>query len=315
MKAQTERLGVSKLDHYFSSHGWLFREQMIHDFGIDAHVEITSENYPTGELIAIQIKSGMSFFSEYNEHSYVFRTEDKHIEYWSNHTLPVILVLYNPDEDVLYWQVVNESNVVSTGKGWKIEVPKAKKLDDDSLSVLRELTQPEPYIQKLNKLKLDRYWMEKINDGYDVYVGFDDWINKSLSRYQISLSCEGESQHWPMTYCPSMSIEDALEFFLPWADFEMDLEAHREGCIGQWDTECYITYDKEEGRAIYGVSFEEWYNEPDGIVPYQEDGEVASYRLRLKLNDLGKSFIEIDSFLSEKNKFQGTTFTVDDLRW
>lgn len=186
MKVQTERLGVSKLDLYFSSHGWLFREQMIHDFGIDAHVEITSENYPTGELIAIQIKSGMSFFSEENEHSYVFRTEDKHIEYWSNHTLPVILVLYNPDEDVLYWQVVNESNVASTGKGWKIEVPKAKKLDDDSLSVLRELTQPEPYIQKLNKLKLDRYWMEKINDGYDVYVDFDDWINKSLSRYQIS---------------------------------------------------------------------------------------------------------------------------------
>lgn len=62
MKAQTERLGVSKLDHYFSSYGWLFREQMIHDYGIDAHVEITNENYPTGELIAIQIKSGMSFF-------------------------------------------------------------------------------------------------------------------------------------------------------------------------------------------------------------------------------------------------------------
>lgn len=315
MQTQTERLGVSKLDHYFSSHGWLFREQMVHDFGIDAHVETTNENYPTGQLIAIQIKSGMSFFSEENDNSYTFRTEDKHIEYWSNHTLPVILVLYNTDDDILYWQDVNEDTVISTGKGWKIEVPKAHVLDDRSLIVLSKLTQPEPYIQKLNKLKLDRYWMEKISEGYEVFVEFDDWINKSLSRYQVTLNCEGESQHWPMTYCPGMSIEEALEFFLPWADFQIDIEAHREGSVGQWDAECYMTYDKEEGRAIHGMSFDEWYNEPEGIVPYQEDGEVATYRLQLELNDLGRSFMDIDGFLSEKSKFQGKTFTPDDLQW
>ncbi|ABO23560.1 DUF4365 domain-containing protein [Shewanella loihica] len=315
MQTQTERLGVSKLDHYFSSHGWLFREQMVHDYGIDAHVETTNENYPTGQLIAIQIKSGMSFFSEENENSYIFRTEDKHIEYWSNHTLPVILVLYNTDDDILYWQDVNEDTVISTGKGWKIEVPKTHVLDDRSLIAFSKLTQPEPYIQKLNKLKLDRYWMEKITKGYEVFVEFDDWINKSLSRYQIRLSCEDESQHWPMTYCPGMSIEEALEFFLPWADFRMDIEAHREGSIGQWDAECYMTYDKEEGRAIHGMSFDEWYNEPEGIVPYQEDGEIASYRIQLELNELGRSFMEIDGFLSEKSKFQGKTFTTDDLQW
>jgi len=315
MQTQTERLGVSKLDHYFSSHGWLFREQMVHDFGIDAHVETTNENYPTGQLIAIQIKSGMSFFSEKNDDSYIFRTEDKHIKYWSNHTLPVILVLYNTDDEILYWQDVNERTVVSTGKGWKIEVPKKQILDDRSLIMLSRLTQPEPYIQKLNKLKLDRYWMEKINDGDEVFVEFDDWINKSLSRYQISLSCHDDSQHWPVTYCPGMSIEEALDFFLPWADFQMDIEAHREGSIGQWDADCYIAYDKEEGRAIHGMSFEEWYNEPEEIVPYQEDGEVATYRLQLELNDLGRSFMEIDGFLTNKNKFQGRTFTTDDLQW
>lgn len=315
MQTQTERLGVSKLDYYFSSYGWLFREQMVHDFGIDAHVETTNENYPTGQLIAIQIKSGMSFFSEESDDFYIFRTEDKHIEYWSNHTLPVILVLYNTDDEVLYWQDVNVRTVVSTGKGWKVEVPKKQILDDRSLIMLRKLTQPEPYIQNLNKLKLDRYWMEKINDGDDVFVEFDDWINKSLSRYQIRLSCHDESQHWPMTYCPNMSIEEALEFFLPWADFQLDIEAHREGSVGQWDAECYMAYDKEEGRAIHGMSFEEWYSEPEGIVPYQEDGEVATYRLQLELNDLGRSFMEIDGFLSNKNKFQGKTFTTDDLQW
>lgn len=315
MQAQTERLGVAKLDQFFSSHGWLFREQMVHDYGIDAHVEITKENYPSGDLIAIQIKSGKSFFTEQNERAWIFRTEDKHIEYWSNHTLPVILVLYHPEDEILYWQVINEDTVESTGKGWKIEVPKSQTLDSKSLAVLSKLTQPEAYVQKLNKLKLDRYWMEKINDGFDVYVEFDDWVNKSLSRYQINLICEDERQCWPMTYCPGMSVEDALEFFLPWANFEVDLDAHKEGSVGQWDAECYMAYDKESGGTIHCMSFEEWYEEPEGIVPISEDGEVESYRLRLELNEVGEAFIHLDSFLTEKNRFHDRTFTIDDVEW
>lgn len=101
MKANVERLGVSRLEFYFSQNGWLFREQVILDFGIDAQVEIVDENYPTGDLIAIQIKSGLSFFDEETDDSYVFRTTDKHMSYWANHSLPVILVLYHPEQDKL----------------------------------------------------------------------------------------------------------------------------------------------------------------------------------------------------------------------
>lgn len=188
-------------------------------------------------------------------------------------------------------------------------------MDESSIRDLSQLTQLEPYIQKLNKLKLDRYWIHKIVDGYEVYVEFNDWINKSLRRYQINLICEDEVQHWPMTYCPGMGIDEALKFFLPWADFEMDIEAHRDGSMSQWDAECYVTYDKEEGIAIHSQSFEDWYSEPDEIVPYQEDGEVESYRLMLTLNGLGRSFMEIDCFLSEKSGFHGKTFTIDDIEW
>jgi len=61
---KTERLGVSAVEHYFSSHGWLFREQFTHDYGIDAQVEIVRDGQPTGALIGIQIKSGESYFSD-----------------------------------------------------------------------------------------------------------------------------------------------------------------------------------------------------------------------------------------------------------
>lgn len=73
-KAQTERLGVAGVDYFFSQHGWLFREQPTHDYGIDAHVEIVITNRPTGKLIALQIKSGTSFFSEETADAFVFNS-------------------------------------------------------------------------------------------------------------------------------------------------------------------------------------------------------------------------------------------------
>ena len=53
-----ERLGVNAVEEAFLKMGWLFREQPISDFGIDAHAEPTSDDWPTGQLIALQIKSG-----------------------------------------------------------------------------------------------------------------------------------------------------------------------------------------------------------------------------------------------------------------
>ncbi|BCG65208.1 MAG: hypothetical protein methR_P3033 [Methyloprofundus sp.] len=133
-KPKIDRIGVNKVDSYFSLHGWLFREQPIHDYGIDAQVEIVKEGKPTGDLIAIQIKSGVSYFSECKENCIVFRTDDKHIEYWFKHSLPVIIILYNPDYDICYWEIISEETVNSSGKNWKIEIPKNKKLTKESLN-------------------------------------------------------------------------------------------------------------------------------------------------------------------------------------
>lgn len=313
MKVKTERLGVARLDQFFSSAGWLFREQMVHDYGIDAHVEVVEGDYPTGNLIAIQIKTGASYFAECSGDAYIFRTEDKHLNYWQGHALPVILVLYHPDEDLLLWQAVSEQTVISTGKGWKIEVPKDRTLDQDSLRALKKLNQPAPYLRKLNKLRLDAQWIRKLYEGEEIFVEFEDWVNKSLSRYQINLICDGESHAWPTTYSPGMSIEDALEHFIPWADFAMDLDAHRAGAEAQWHAECYQTYDKEMGIEIFTQDFDDWYDEPDGIVPCDFNGETESYRLQLSLNELGEAFLNVHEFLSEQDRFEDKTYTLEDV--
>lgn len=313
MKSMTERLGLSALEYYFSERGWLFREQMTHDYGIDAHVEIFNGNYPTGKIIAIQIKSGESFFKEEKSDYFVFRTEYKHANYWSDHSLPVILVLYNPEIKELFWQVVNEETLVSTGKNWKIEVPKLNKLNEHSFSRLEALTQPDSYLGKLNKLRLDKEWMIKVHDDAEVFVEFDDWINKSLPRFEVRLLCDGDRYSWPLTFGPGLSIEETLDYFIPWANFEMDYEAHEDAAEADWMAECYMGKDKETGEIYYLEKFHDWYKRPDEIVPIECNGETELYRLRLTLNEVGKSFLEIDSHLSEESDFETKTFNLDDL--
>ena len=59
---------------------WLFkRNHQEHDFGIDGQLEVvTDEGAVTGQMLAVQIKYGKSFFDERNKWGYVYRGELKH---------------------------------------------------------------------------------------------------------------------------------------------------------------------------------------------------------------------------------------------
>lgn len=298
---KTERLGVAILDRFFSQQGWLFREQTTHDYGIDAHVEIVEGERPTGKLLALQIKSGASFFREEKEDSYVFRTDDKHVEYWIGHSMPVVLVLYNPEADTAHWRHVTKESAENTGKNWRIEVPKENVLADAtrSLAFLAALTQPETYLRRLNRLRLDRRWMNLIKSGVEVRITFDDWVNKSLSRFQVTIHAEDVEEAWPVLYTPGHGVQEMLEHFFPWADFEVDEEEYREGAWPTWEAECYQGHDSETDTTYYGQTFEEWYEPPKGLVPVSENGETETYVLILSLNELGEGFLEVDDYLSE----------------
>jgi len=309
---KTERLGVATLDRFFSQQGWLFREQTTHDYGIDAHVEIVEGDRPTGKLLALQIKSGASFFREETAESYVFRTDDKHVEYWIEHSMPVVLVLYNPETDTAHWRHVTDESAQSTGKTWKIEIPKENVLADAarSLAVLATLTQPEPYLRRLNRLRVDRRWMNLIKSGVEVRITFDDWVNKSLSRFQVTIHTDEEEEAWPVLYTPGHGVEEMLAHFFPWADFEVDQEEHREGLQSTWEAECYQGRDSETGTTFYGQTFEEWYEPPAGLVPVSENGETETYVLILSLNALGEGFLVVDDYLS-RNTLESIGFTLE----
>ena len=312
-KAQTDRLGVAGIDYFFSQHGWLFREQPTHDYGIDAHVEIVNKQRPTGKLIALQIKSGTSFFSEETGGAFIFRTNDAHVAYWVGHSMPVVLILYNPETKQAYWRHISRDTVESTGKNWKIGVPKKSMFEqpEETLLSLSALAQPEPYLRRLNRLRIDRRWMDLINEGNEVRVEFDVWVNKSLSRYQLTISTDEEDEIWPMLYSPGLGIEEMLEHFFPWAQFAVDQDAHEEGAESDWAGECYAGRDSESGVIYYSQTFGEWYKAPKGLVPVSEDGETATYILILSLNDFGRNFITIDDYLDDPEAIEKIGFTLE----
>ncbi len=152
---QTDREGVNAVEGIFLRElGWVFREQTISDYGIDAHVEVTNRKEPIGRLIALQIKIGKSFFRKRGD-NFVFYGEGRHLRYWRNHSLPVAIVIHDPETQLTLWQHVEEE-LVKYGKAdrWSMEIPPSQILNADAAKGLEKGVSDITAFRKL-RLTLD----------------------------------------------------------------------------------------------------------------------------------------------------------------
>jgi hypothetical protein len=121
---------------------WKFREQHESDLGIDAQVEVMDHNQSLGQLLALQIKAGKSFFRERAaaKPGWVFRPGRRHVEYWLGYTLPVLIVLYDEDSHSAYWQHVTAHTVeVTSREGYRLIVPESNRLVQSAAHALGEI--------------------------------------------------------------------------------------------------------------------------------------------------------------------------------
>ncbi|MGR7949623.1 DUF4365 domain-containing protein [Alcaligenes sp. RM2] len=133
--------GVRMVDRIVSDElKWIFRDLRKADLGIDAQIElVSSDQRGTGRLIAAQIKCGSSYFSELTATGIVFRGQTRHLKYWIEHSLPVLIILCSPDSGECYWQEVSSANTEVFSKGWKVIVPFKNLLGRDSEYELRSI--------------------------------------------------------------------------------------------------------------------------------------------------------------------------------
>jgi hypothetical protein len=152
---RTERRGIGIATETFESLGFAFREQSESDYGIDAHAELIQSEQATGQILGIQLKSGQSYLSKKNENGFIFQTDEKHVNYWCNHALPVLICLCDVETRNIYWQVVNQETAISTGKGYKIIVPATQLIDSASIETLQKMLTPIVPTKRFTILKTD----------------------------------------------------------------------------------------------------------------------------------------------------------------
>jgi hypothetical protein len=228
-----------------------------------------------GLLVAAQIKSGPSYFTEPTEQGFVYREEHRrHLEYWSTHVLPVVVILYEPEAQKAYWQVITDETVEITGVGWKTVVPRGQEYDSVARDPLIDIANRRfEILEKTRRTAqqrlIDRAFEYALGEGR-LLLEVRQWVNKSSGRGDIRVISEDPDgtektiQDWGTILFGSQDYPELLPRLFPWADLSND---------ENW----YIGDEEEEAAWPMGAAYSD-------LRPYSDDGEIAYWKLELRPN-------------------------------
>lgn len=231
MASKTERIGVYHCGEIAERNNWMFREQPVDDVGIDAHMEFIESSGKPKQLLALQIKSGASWFKEKKDGYIIFRNiNNRQYNYWTMNTLPCIVVLYNPDDDMCIWQKLTDETIERTndgkGKGFFVKVPITQVfLNASSNEKLLSFTNLPEHIINYNFLLSQKKFMQIIHDGGEIKLHSMEWVHKSSGRGNTELIVDDgksiEKYSYPYWF-PSTPYTMVFPRLFPWADFSAD---------------------------------------------------------------------------------------------
>ena len=291
--SKIERIGVNKVKAFFiEEFDWIFREQSILDYGIDAHIEIKEDEEATGVLFALQIKSGDSHCKENkSKNIFTYRGDLRHLDYWKNHSLPVIFIWYRPYNKSLYWQSVSleSENININDKSWTLQIPANQILNSNSKKDL------------LNKcFNFNNYQViEENNISINIATRYTfKIIVTEKNKYIIKKIIQNIHNRYIMLYG---EINTILIFFY------RNIDAKMYFCRTQWNNKKYAykleTITKND---VIGDIEIEWDNDSDYFNKYfsENNSLISKYdyiKIFDKSIDLCNNFIEktIDKNIDE----------------
>ena len=222
-------------------------------------------------------------------------------------SLPCIIILFNPDDGMCLWQELTPKTIEQTKKGYYVKVPMNQVfLDEQSNKRLLSYTNLPQHIQNYNFLLSQKKFMEIVQGGGEVKLHSIEWINKSSGRGETKLIVNENDGiiEYPYPYWfPNTPYKDVFPRLFPWADFSIDEEFFEESDYELWKQyHCY--YDKEVDKwLVVGDTFEEFRQKLNPMRYIDHAGEVAEYMFVLSLNELGKSFLHLEQFISEDRPY------------
>ncbi len=153
---QTGRKGLTIISKIIENQlDWLLRaNHQEDDFGIDAFIDIIDSESITGKSIAIQVKTGQSYLKEFDEFNWLFEGEFRHLNYYLNHDIPVLIVLVDDQNEIAYWEVCKPEYTSREADHWTLLIPKNQLLNAESKETLRKYVSPNvDYVTQL-----ENYW-------------------------------------------------------------------------------------------------------------------------------------------------------------
>jgi len=106
-----EDKGLVKIHSICTQMDAIWRPTPCHDIGIDGQIEFLEPgtSISNGNIISVQSKSGPCYFKNQDDTHIFFYPEKNHRRYWRVLKMPIILILYNPENDLaLFANIKNQ---------------------------------------------------------------------------------------------------------------------------------------------------------------------------------------------------------------
>jgi len=185
--------------------GWIFRPTPLeHDFGIDGYIDIVNDkNYITGKSIAIQIKTGSSYFNQSTSSGWKYNGEIKHLNYYLNVENPVLIVIVDLDKNKAFWTEFDTDRITSTQSGWTTNIDENQFLNKSHKNILQALSGFEiDYLPQLeHQWEMDKQMKESglmllgINKEEIIdlnFSGFETLLKRITSSDEMIKKCKGK---------------------------------------------------------------------------------------------------------------------------
>ena len=282
----TGRKGVIEVAKAVNEARCIWRETPLQDVGIDGQVEyVTPDGVATGRLVGVQIKSGASYFRRDGAGNISFRVPDKHASYWESFVLPVILVFYDPGEELMLWAdargalrrgenpvVLSPANVFDREgihRALSLEGPlPATKQDTDS--TLREMARARLVDQGISLSFLDLFSHGLTDLSRALYFSMDLFMEVG----QVNAFLEGQEGGPGIGDTTYRFIDRYVAFLVARNLARVDFDSWRQMDIELQMTGKFIAPLTSEGRALV-----DQISTVNAALPAERRGPVVEERL------------------------------------
>ncbi len=157
---QTGNAGVTIVEQLVEHElGWHFRRNnQQDDFGIDGYLDVIREDGAVlGRSVAVQIKTGKSHVIKSSNFGFVLKGTRKHLNYFLNYPIPVLLVLVDEVQQRAWWVHICPQAIRLRKTDWEITVPQTQRLDASCVTDLNGLAGKTmdylPIVQQMTKVR------------------------------------------------------------------------------------------------------------------------------------------------------------------